>query len=104
MGDASHLEKFNHDFLADLKANVTTLNKLKPQNLDYLLVLDLEGKVEILEFPVLMINAKSMDFVDSFHRYFFLELESFVCFFSPFYHSVDEGSTLACLVLVFSPS
>ncbi|KAG6490677.1 uncharacterized exonuclease domain-containing protein At3g15140-like [Zingiber officinale] len=69
MGDASHLEKFNHDFLADLKANITTLNKLKPQNLDYLLVLDLEGKVEILEFPVLMIDAKSMDYVDSFHRF-----------------------------------
>uniref|UniRef100_A0A0E0HQR6 Exonuclease domain-containing protein n=1 Tax=Oryza nivara TaxID=4536 RepID=A0A0E0HQR6_ORYNI len=27
------------------------------------------GKVEILEFPVVMIDAQSMEFVDSFHRF-----------------------------------
>lgn len=68
MDDALHLAKFNHDFMVDLKANTRSLNKLRPQNLDYLLVLDLEGRVEILEFPVLMIDAKNMDFIDSFHR------------------------------------
>lgn len=64
-----HLEKFNHDILVDLRINSSSLDKLRPQNLDYLLVLDLEGKVEILEFPVVMIDSKSMEFVDSFHRY-----------------------------------
>ncbi|WOL14179.1 hypothetical protein Cni_G22959 [Canna indica] len=69
MDDALHMKTFNHDFLVDLKSNIRSLNKLRPQNLDYLLVLDLEGKVEILEFPVVMIDAKSMDFIDSFHRF-----------------------------------
>ncbi|XP_064940399.1 uncharacterized exonuclease domain-containing protein At3g15140-like isoform X1 [Musa acuminata AAA Group] len=69
MDDALHLAKFNHDFMVDLKASTRSLNKLRPQNLDYLLVLDLEGRVEILEFPVLMIDAKNMDFIDSFHRF-----------------------------------
>ncbi|URE34952.1 hypothetical protein MUK42_03299 [Musa troglodytarum] len=69
MDDALHLAKFSHDFMVDLKATTGSLNKLRPQNLDYLLVLDLEGRVEILEFPVLMIDAKNMDFIDSFHRF-----------------------------------
>nr|CAD1839222.1 unnamed protein product [Ananas comosus var. bracteatus] len=69
MDDAMHLEKFNHDILVDLRINSSSLDKLRPQNLDYLLVLDLEGKVEILEFPVVMIDSKSMEFVDSFHRF-----------------------------------
>nr|XP_010904894.1 uncharacterized exonuclease domain-containing protein At3g15140 isoform X2 [Elaeis guineensis] len=68
MDDATHLEKFNHNYSADLKVNATCLNRLRPQDLDYLLVLDLEGKVEILEFPVLMIDAKTMEFIDAFHR------------------------------------
>ncbi|XP_072958731.1 uncharacterized exonuclease domain-containing protein At3g15140 isoform X1 [Typha angustifolia] len=67
MDDATHLEKFSHT--VDLKVDNSALNKLRPQNLDYLLVLDLEGKVEILEFPVLMIDAKNMEFIDSFHRF-----------------------------------
>lgn len=64
-----HLEKFNHDIPVDLRINSSSLDKLRPHNLDYLLVLDLEGKVEILEFPVVMIDSKSMEFFDSFHRY-----------------------------------
>ena len=48
---------------------VDVLNRIRSQNLDYFLVLDLEGRVEILEFPVLMINAKTMEVEDIFHRF-----------------------------------
>ncbi|KAF8779288.1 hypothetical protein HU200_002969 [Digitaria exilis] len=53
----------------DLPVNVSAADKVKPQKFDYLLILDLEGKVEILEFPVMMIDAQSMEFIDSFHRF-----------------------------------
>ncbi|CAM0910606.1 unnamed protein product [Alopecurus aequalis] len=69
MDDALHLEKFNHSLLMDLPVNASAADKVKPQKLDYFLVLDLEGKVEILEFPVVMIDAHSMEFIDSFHRF-----------------------------------
>ncbi|KAH0448778.1 hypothetical protein IEQ34_022578 [Dendrobium chrysotoxum] len=69
MDDASHLGKFNHNYLVDLQPDASELCNLRPQDIDYLLVLDLEGKVEILEFPVVMIETKTMDFVDSFHRF-----------------------------------
>lgn len=64
-----HLEKFSHDCSRNLKVNATELHKLKTQNVDYFLILDLEGKVEILEFPIVMIEAKTMGFIDSFHRF-----------------------------------
>lgn len=41
----------------------------KEQPVDYFIVLDLEGKQEILEFPVALINAKSLDIEDYFHRW-----------------------------------
>lgn len=69
MDDAMHLEKFNHDCSRDLEVNIAELKRICSQNVDFFLVLDLEGKVEILEFPVLMINAKTMDVVDVFHRF-----------------------------------
>jgi ERI1 exoribonuclease 3 len=68
MEDGSHLEKFNHNLELDLSVDGLDLNKMRSQELDYLLVLDLEGKVEILEFPVVMIDTRNMKFVDSFHR------------------------------------
>ncbi|KAH7682214.1 3'-5' exoribonuclease 1 protein [Dioscorea alata] len=67
--DPLHLEKFNHNYQIDLQVNAAELDNLRPQNFDYFLVLDLEGKVEILEFPVVMINAKNMEFIDLFHRF-----------------------------------
>nr|CAB3470492.1 unnamed protein product [Digitaria exilis] len=67
MNDATHLEKFSHSLTMDLPVNVSAADKVKPQKFDYLLILDLEGKVEILEFPVMMIDAQSMEFIDSFH-------------------------------------
>lgn len=48
--------------------NAARLENLKQQEFEYFLVLDLEGKVEILEFPVLLFDAKTMDVVDLFHR------------------------------------
>uniref|UniRef100_A0A0E0LBG3 Exonuclease domain-containing protein n=1 Tax=Oryza punctata TaxID=4537 RepID=A0A0E0LBG3_ORYPU len=69
LNDTLHLEKFNHNLSTDLPVNPSAADKVKSQKLDYFLVLDLEGKVEILEFPVVMINAQSMEFVDSFHRF-----------------------------------
>ncbi|XP_062094454.1 uncharacterized exonuclease domain-containing protein At3g15140 isoform X2 [Humulus lupulus] len=69
LDDPMHMEKFNHDCSWDLQVDVSNLNKMCPQNSDFFLVLDLEGKVEILEFPVVMIDAKTMEVVDFFHRF-----------------------------------
>lgn len=63
-----HLEKFNHDISRDLQVDAAPFEHKCSQDLDFFLVLDLEGKIEILEFPVLMIDAKTMAFVDLFHR------------------------------------
>ncbi|KAK2408539.1 Polynucleotidyl transferase, ribonuclease H superfamily protein [Trifolium repens] len=69
MDDLIHIDKFNHDCSRDLQVNIADLNKIRSQNLDFFLVLDLEGKVEILEFPVLKINAKTLNVEDVFHRF-----------------------------------
>ncbi|KAJ3692268.1 hypothetical protein LUZ60_012618 [Juncus effusus] len=69
MEDDSHMEKFNHDLGVDLSVDQLRVDDVRPQEFDYLLVLDLEGKVEILEFPVVMIDARDLKFVDSFHRF-----------------------------------
>ncbi|KAL8147736.1 hypothetical protein AgCh_005164 [Apium graveolens] len=69
MDDLAHLNAFNHSFSGDLKVNASHMNHVRPQQFDHFLVLDLEGKVEILEFPVLMIDAKTLEVVDFFHRF-----------------------------------
>ncbi|CAL5335974.1 hypothetical protein CsSME_00018616 [Camellia sinensis var. sinensis] len=69
MNDPIHLEKFNHNCSGELKVSSPTVKQTRSQQLDFFLVLDLEGKVEILEFPVLMLDAKTMDVVDMFHRF-----------------------------------
>lgn len=69
MEDPAHMEKFNHDCSRDLQVNTSMLNRICSQHLDYFLVLDLEGKIEILEFPVLIIDAKTLNVVDFFHRF-----------------------------------
>ncbi|GJN34763.1 hypothetical protein PR202_gb23458 [Eleusine coracana subsp. coracana] len=78
MDDTLHLEKFNHNLMLDLPVNTAATDKVKDQKLDYFLILDLEGKVEILEFPVVMIDAQSMEFIDSFHRYSLLVSRDFL--------------------------
>ncbi|KAK7257188.1 hypothetical protein RIF29_30977 [Crotalaria pallida] len=69
MDDPIHIERFNHDCSRELQVNNADLNLICAQNLDFFLVLDLEGRVEILEFPVLMVNAKTMQVEDIFHRF-----------------------------------
>lgn len=66
--DPSHLAKFTHDY-PDFTVDPLELKKLQPQPFEYYLVLDLEGMVEILEFPVVMVNAKTLQVVDRFHRF-----------------------------------
>ncbi|XP_054816747.1 uncharacterized exonuclease domain-containing protein At3g15140 isoform X2 [Prosopis cineraria] len=69
MDDPIHLEKFNHNCSRELQLNIADLRKICSQNFDFFLVLDLEGRVEILEFPVLMISAKTLEVEDIFHRF-----------------------------------
>ncbi|KAH6838073.1 Polynucleotidyl transferase [Perilla frutescens var. hirtella] len=66
MDDSLHINKFCHSCSID---RISELKNLRPQEFDYFLVLDLEGKVEILEFPVLLFHAKTMTVVDVFHRF-----------------------------------
>lgn len=68
MDDSLHLARFKHSCSTDLQVNSSELKQLRSQHLDYFLVLDLEGKIEILEFPVVMIDAKTLEVVDFFHR------------------------------------
>ncbi|KAL1537727.1 hypothetical protein AAHA92_30212 [Salvia divinorum] len=69
MDDSLHVEKFCHSCSIELRDGVPELKNLREQKFDYFLVLDLEGKVEILEFPVLLFDAKTLDVVDVFHRF-----------------------------------
>ncbi|XP_049413352.1 uncharacterized exonuclease domain-containing protein At3g15140 [Solanum stenotomum] len=69
MDDPLHIDTFNHNCSLELMRNAARLENLKQQEFEYFLVLDLEGKVEILEFPVLLFDAKTMDVVDLFHRF-----------------------------------
>lgn len=41
----------------------------KKQPVDYFVVLDLEGKQEVLEFPAALINTETLEIEDIFHRY-----------------------------------
>eukprot|EP00249_Psilotum_nudum_P007015 c20247_g1_i1 orf=126-1211(+) len=68
MEDALHLAKFSHSYPV-LKVSPKDLVKAQQQPFKYFLVLDLEGRVEILEFPVVMINADTLEVVDRFHRF-----------------------------------
>ncbi|WOH00213.1 hypothetical protein DCAR_0519571 [Daucus carota subsp. sativus] len=70
MDDLAHLNAFSHTFSEELNINAAAdMKHVRPQQFDHFLVLDLEGKVEILEFPVLMIDAKTLAVVDFFHRF-----------------------------------
>ncbi|XLS86015.1 hypothetical protein HN51_036181 [Arachis hypogaea] len=69
MDDLVHIERFNHDCSRELQVASAKRHKICSQNFDFFLVLDLKGRVEILEFPVLMISAKIMQVEDIFHRF-----------------------------------
>ncbi|KAH9533694.1 hypothetical protein CY35_18G065800 [Sphagnum magellanicum] len=68
MEDAQHMAKFSHLY-PDLPVRAMDVHRLKKQPFDYYLVLDLEGMVEILEFPIIMIDARTLKVVDRFHRF-----------------------------------
>lgn len=78
MDDPAHNKIFSHDCSSGLSLVATHFKNLKSQELDFFLVLDLEGKVEILEFPVLLFHAKTMTVVDFFHRFFLFFYNSFL--------------------------
>lgn len=63
-----HINKFSHEY-PEIKVRPADVERVKKQPFEYYLVLDLEGLVEILEFPVVMINAQTLEVVDRFHRY-----------------------------------
>ncbi|KAL9291464.1 putative ribonuclease H-like superfamily, exonuclease, RNase T/DNA polymerase III [Arabidopsis thaliana] len=69
MDDPAHLEIFNHDCSKELRVAAADLERKKSQEFNFFLVIDLEGKVEILEFPILIVDAKTMEVVDLFHRF-----------------------------------
>lgn len=69
MDDHIHSEQFSHDFSKGLTVNSDDLKNVHSQHMDFFLVLDVEGRVEILEFPVLLMNAKTLEVVDFFHRF-----------------------------------
>ncbi|KAL2649976.1 hypothetical protein R1flu_018104 [Riccia fluitans] len=68
MEDEVHLSNFSHEY-PDMSVRADDTEKVKPQPFDHFLVLDLEGRVEILEFPVVMLDAKTLEVVDRFHRF-----------------------------------
>lgn len=69
MDDAFHVSKFGHDWTCGLGLDGSRVKNLQAQEHDFFLVLDLEGKVEILEFPVMLFDAKAMTVIDVFHRF-----------------------------------
>nr|AKM76585.1 polynucleotidyl transferase ribonuclease H-like superfamily protein [California macrophylla] len=69
LNDPAHLEKFSHSCSEEFKVDISEFVNKQRQKFDYFLVLDLEGKVEILEFPVVLVDAETTRVVDLFHRF-----------------------------------
>ncbi|XP_022139391.1 uncharacterized exonuclease domain-containing protein At3g15140 [Momordica charantia] len=70
MDDPLHLKKFNHDISRVLQVNARSNHtRTQSQDIDFFLVLDLEGKVEIIEFPVILVSAKTLGVTGFFHRF-----------------------------------
>lgn len=68
MEEAQHTDRFSHTY-PECKVRGTDVKRVRKQPFEYYLVLDLEGMVEILEFPVVMVNSQTLEVVDRFHRY-----------------------------------
>lgn len=69
--DPVHLDSFDHRCSTYLRGHIVdeeSLRRLRVQYVDYFLVLPSEGEIEMLEFPVLAIDARS-EFFDVFHRF-----------------------------------
>ncbi|CAN1288021.1 Uncharacterized exonuclease domain-containing protein At3g15140 [Linum perenne] len=75
MHDLDHLQVFNHDWSEEFRVLQLDLERKQPQMFDFLLVFDLEGKAEILEFPVILIDTRTMTVVDLFHSFSLLMID-----------------------------
>ena len=62
-----HLKLYSHK-RPELPVRPLDLKRVKEQQFDRFLVLDLEGKVEILEFPVILVCSRTLRVLDHFHR------------------------------------
>lgn len=67
--DANHNAFFAHDF-PNFPVRPSDVLKVKKQPFDNLLILDLEGRDEIVEFPVVWVESHTLKVTHSFHRYF----------------------------------
>ncbi|KAL5849320.1 hypothetical protein ACOSQ3_007383 [Xanthoceras sorbifolium] len=54
MDDPIHRERFNHDISRDLQVNAAAFQQKGSRDLDYFLMLDVEGEIEVLHFFRLM--------------------------------------------------
>lgn len=52
-----------------MMTGTVTAEETRKQPYDYYCILDLEGKIEILELPVLLFDPNSKQVIDTFHRY-----------------------------------
>eukprot|EP00897_Mesotaenium_endlicherianum_P005256 jgi/Mesen1/4759/ME000242S03930 len=68
MADEEHTRRYSHAF-PEMAVRPSDLKGVRSQPFDRLLVLDLEGRVEILEFPVLLLDTRTLQVVDRFHRF-----------------------------------
>jgi len=64
--DPTHLQQFVHPESDDLQR---ALPDIGAQPYDFYLILNLEGKEEILEFPVLLLPSKNLNAIQIFHLY-----------------------------------
>ncbi|GBG69999.1 hypothetical protein CBR_g4826 [Chara braunii] len=71
LDDEEHLRQFSHELALQQSPGFrpSDIKNVRKQKFDAFLVLDLEGRVEILEFPVILIDPKSLEAVDYFHRF-----------------------------------
>jgi ERI1 exoribonuclease 3 len=62
-----HTSQHAHEY-PDLPVRPADWTRVRPQPFEKYLVLDLEGRVEILEFPVILLDPKTLKVLDRFHR------------------------------------
>lgn len=70
MEDENYIDKFSYVYF-EFKVRLVDLKRVKEQLFEFYLVLDLEGRVEILEFFVFLINVQIFEVVDCFYWYIF---------------------------------
>ncbi|GAQ89105.1 hypothetical protein KFL_004870100 [Klebsormidium nitens] len=66
--NANHTDQHAHKY-PELPVRPADWRRVRPQPFDKYLILDLEGRVEILEFPVVLLDPKTLKVLDRFHRF-----------------------------------